>query len=768
MDSRLLVCVLGWLHSAILSDGSLFPKLRAMGKKPVVCETIGCKERAQLIISSIDESKDPCDDFYSFVCGKTTTEMEGDGYIPDHLEEQWQDYENKVMAILDSLPNVTEAKSATEKLALAYQVCAYSDLPLENEVDEVKLLMANHGWSGWPIIKSSQNDTERFKTFEEFLLSTSLSGLLVVSLARRPGMTSLAIKLEPKVEFLASICSYSDHEPANDTKIANNAAMRALTSTETLQYAPEKDITGLFKTMVVQRALREFAPRKSHSRADTVTFTSGLSEIVADAMITVLALFSPTSSNDELKGVYDTLNIISKRVQELPKEKGTVLMKTIKEVESLLPGFPLLQSLNKYLHPAGVTLQEEDTVLLKDFETIMAYIKYLMTEPPDDVFNSIGLINTFGIMSLTSERFRQIDAVKKYLETLAGPLNRKILCRKSMSILFPDIISRLYVKRHFDSRTRPKARHILNMIGKAYYNRIGHIPWVDFNTWKLASKKLWNLKPHVVHCDSLTKPDMIEMLYNNITTLKRSSTFITFLEPFRIMWFMREYSMLHQDFRESSFKYPYIPRHSFYSLGPEYIDIDASMLGGKYFHQDLPIAANLGAIGVVMANIITNKLYYKDNEFNENGRMIWWSNTTLDAFVDVDMCLTKQYDRMCEPFTKLRLNGTMTAYNNMADNAAVKIAFEALRNMLSEKEDMALPGLEKLPPEKLFFISFALPMCQNVTFGSMKKTIEMSNYAPHRYRVNVPLMNMMEFSAVFQCKRGSLMRPLDKERCSLW
>ena len=54
------------------------------------------------------------------------------------------------------------------------------------------------------------------------------------------------------------------------------------------------------------------------------------------------------------------------------------------------------------------------------------------------------------------------------------------------------------------------------------------------------------------------------------------------------------------------------------------------------------------------------------------------------------------------------MNGRLSCGENIADNGGVKIAFKAFKKHLSKYPNTAaLPGLQHLTDEQLFFVSFA-------------------------------------------------------------
>eukprot|EP00090_Calanus_glacialis_P001950 TRINITY_DN11456_c0_g1_i3.p1 TRINITY_DN11456_c0_g1~~TRINITY_DN11456_c0_g1_i3.p1 ORF type:complete len:946 (-),score=146.68 TRINITY_DN11456_c0_g1_i3:85-2922(-) len=67
---------------------------------------------------------------------------------------------------------------------------------------------------------------------------------------------------------------------------------------------------------------------------------------------------------------------------------------------------------------------------------------------------------------------------------------------------------------------------------------------------------------------------------------------------------------------------------------------------------------------------------------------------------------------------------------------------------------------------QLFFIGYALPWCSRHTDKHTKNQILNDEHAPERFRVLGPLSNSKTFSDTFQCPAGSRMNPVDK--CTVW
>ncbi len=130
----------------------------------------------------------------------------------------------------------------------------------------------------------------------------------------------------------------------------------------------------------------------------------------------------------------------------------------------------------------------------------------------------------------------------------------------------------------------------------------------------------------------------------------------------------------------------------------------------------------------------------------------------------------EQYEAIVDQQTGVRLNGSLTLGENIADNGGLRMAFRALEKRLKRdidrKERLKLPQMEKFTPQQIFFISYAHLWFEHYLTEAKKDAIYHKVHLPGEYRINVPLSNFEPFSAAFQCPLGSKMNP--KKKCRLW
>lgn len=130
-----------------------------------VCGTPECHEAAANVIDFLDESVDPCDNFYEFACGKflqktqippEKTEVDTFSAISDLIE-------NQLKTMLNESSHLNESKAVN--LAKNYfQSCMNQSIIEERGIKPLTDILESLG--GWPVMKGDSWSEENFNWIE--------------------------------------------------------------------------------------------------------------------------------------------------------------------------------------------------------------------------------------------------------------------------------------------------------------------------------------------------------------------------------------------------------------------------------------------------------------------------------------------------------------------------------------------------------------------------------------------------------------------------
>lgn len=124
-----------------------------------VCVTENCLRAALHIVSSLDTSQDPCDDFYQFTCGNFIDKAYEDNN-PSHYYTQKLNIRNKLNGIVAE-PITGEEEGIYLQLKKFYQSCMDVEAIDEKGLEPFKQLL--EGLGGWPVVAGQQWIEEDFE-----------------------------------------------------------------------------------------------------------------------------------------------------------------------------------------------------------------------------------------------------------------------------------------------------------------------------------------------------------------------------------------------------------------------------------------------------------------------------------------------------------------------------------------------------------------------------------------------------------------------------
>ncbi|CAF3720549.1 unnamed protein product [Rotaria sp. Silwood1] len=177
------------------------------------------------------------------------------------------------------------------------------------------------------------------------------------------------------------------------------------------------------------------------------------------------------------------------------------------------------------------------------------------------------------------------------------------------------------------------------------------------------------------------------------------------------------------------------------------------------------------SIGTIIGHEITHGFDDFGRKYDKDGnRILWWTNETIKKFNERKQCIINQYDqyRVTLAETELKINGSQTQGENIADISGLKEAFFAYQNWvrLTGTEEKKLPGLQKYSSEQLFFINFGSMWCSKITDELTLVYILQDVHSLAQFRVHGSTSNFVEFDRVFNCKLGQGNSRVNK--CSIW
>ncbi|CAN8002648.1 unnamed protein product, partial [Ixodes hexagonus] len=117
-----------------------------------VCTTKECDELAKRILDAMDKDKDPCDDFYDFVCAKWASKAK----IPpgrtamNRFVETAMEVEKNMEHSIKSWSPRPGPQTPRDKMATLFRICKRTDITEEQDIRHLKDVLKDSSFASWP------------------------------------------------------------------------------------------------------------------------------------------------------------------------------------------------------------------------------------------------------------------------------------------------------------------------------------------------------------------------------------------------------------------------------------------------------------------------------------------------------------------------------------------------------------------------------------------------------------------------------------------
>lgn len=157
-----------------------------------------------------------------------------------------------------------------------------------------------------------------------------------------------------------------------------------------------------------------------------------------------------------------------------------------------------------------------------------------------------------------------------------------------------------------------------------------------------------------------------------------------------------------------------------------------------------------GAYGALVAHEISRAVDAKGALVDAQGQLrSWWTPADKSAWAQFGNRIVAQYGSYDIPgLTAVKVNGTLTQDENLADLAGVELAWAAYGKVQPSASQAG---------SQAFFNAWAGLWAQQVSPTEATQRASSDIRAPGKWRTNGPLSNLPEFSASFGCKAGQPM-----------
>ncbi|KAF5280980.1 hypothetical protein FQR65_LT14904 [Abscondita terminalis] len=681
-----------------------------------ICLTSGCVHTASHILKNMDQSIDPCDDFYEFACGNfiKNTNIPDDkssvtsfSVISDLLQEQ-------LRSMIEEPVKPNEPKSFV-LLKKIYKTCMNKTAIEQDGLVTIKSILKDLG--GWPVLEGDSWNSGSFDWRQS------------VYKFRKTGY---------------SVDYFMDFSVGIDLK---NSSHRVIDL--------DQGALGLRREFLV-KGLEDKLVRSYY-----------------DYMIDIAVLFG-AEKKQAIKELKQSLEFEIKLANiSLPNEKrrnATLLYNpmTVFDLQNKFSSIPWMEYLNNVMDIPDIQIKNSDVIIIA-VPNYISELEKLLTQTPKRVLANYVMWRAAAssVSYLTDElRNRQLQ----YSTILSGRTEREARWKECVDIASGSMsiaAGALYVRKYFHEDAKQNAVEMVNDIKSEFIEILKNVEWMDDVTKKNALQKAAAMTSHIAYPDELLSDEKLEEFYAKLDFT--SSHYLRTILNLTLFGTEFSFRRLNQPVNKTDWISHGRPSvvNAFYSSIENSIQFPAGILQGTFFSNDRPRYMNYGAIGFVIGHEITHGFDDQGRQFDKEGNLVdWWAPSTKEAFIKKAECIINQYGNYSIPELGLNLNGINTQGENIADNGGIKEAYLAYDNWVKRNgEEKTLPGLN-YTGHQLFWISAANVWCSKMRMEEIKQLVITDEHSPDKFRVVVPLSNMDYFAKDFKCPKGANMNPTNK--CHVW
>jgi putative endopeptidase len=335
-------------------------------------------------------------------------------------------------------------------------------------------------------------------------------------------------------------------------------------------------------------------------------------------------------------------------------------------------------------------------------------------------------------------------------------------CTRGTDQALGEAVGQDWVKQYFPPDAKINMEKLVVALERALGQDIQQLPWMSDATKVEAKAKLDAIRNKIGYPENWRD-------YSSLT-VKRDD-YLGNLERNAAFERGRNFAKLGKavDEKEWSMTPPTV--NAYYNPPNNDINFPAGILQPPFFDNSKDPAVNFGGIGTVIGHEMTHGFDDQGSKYDPKGNVRpWFTAEDREKFTERTDCEVKEYDGF-KVAEGQNLNGKLTLGENTADNGGIRIAFQALEEVLAKQGPAAEPGYvdgkrDGYTPQQRFFITFGQLWCQNQTEQSARVLAKTDPHSSGEWRAKGTVQNFDEFGKAFGCKVGQPMMPASS--CRVW
>jgi putative endopeptidase len=324
-------------------------------------------------------------------------------------------------------------------------------------------------------------------------------------------------------------------------------------------------------------------------------------------------------------------------------------------------------------------------------------------------------------------------------------------CADATDDALGDLVAQRWVKLRFTPKAKAAAEEMVREIGAAFARRVEKLDWMDPATRAKALAK------HEAMMVAIGFPDTWKEYEFPVGDVYTANVLAARADELR-----RQMAKVNRPQDRQEWGVSARAANAGYNANMNKMVFPGGILQPPFYDEQASVPVNLGGMGMVVGHELTHG--FDGSLFDGQGNMSgWWDEKTRATFDERTQCVVDQYAGY-EALPGVKLDGKLTAGENIADIGGVKLAFEAYRKMRGGAKEVTVA--DGFSEDQQFFLAVGQAWCTNQREAASRTLAKTDPHSPARWRVNGSLRNLPAFGEAWSCKPGTAMRPA--KPCDLW
>ncbi|KAG6886039.1 hypothetical protein C0993_005223 [Termitomyces sp. T159_Od127] len=747
--------------------------------KEETCLTPQCILLSGSILSSLDTSQDPCENFYDFATGGwlRTHPLPADKSSYGNFEAVAERNRQIIQRILESKPDNSSFERTPDqqiklKLRDFYTSCLNEDtldeigtIPLLDFVEEIRKKF--RGESKYSGNKESSNLTAALAFLHsqgvEALFSFEIEG----DVGRDPNDMTLWFG-QPSLGLPSKVCAWK-----SDSLVADAVLQ---------EYYKDKVVLNAYRE-VVKRILLALFKEEEHEASGTVR--------VQETSVWPPWPWPPWDEDDDDNGGDKKPMNRSERAHKLSQKIVTLekrLAKASLDLDILLqnpiatynplPLSNLTDTLPQIDFPAyfaAFTPRNFPSVVIQTHPAYASSLTKILHKTSEDVVEAYLIVRAaLALAPYLGSSTEAWQAQRSLYELLNGIKkgvvgDRSEYCTEKVEESLGFAVGRYFVNETFAGDSKERGTKIITEIVKAFKASLPHIDWMDKKSSKAAAEKADAIRVKVGYPVSPDTEDASSIArYYNLVKVDKMNFFNNIISASKSEQYKKWQQLGKRRDPDAWLMFPSTV-NAYFDPPANEIVFPAGILQPPFFDASWPSYIAYGAFGHVASHELTHAFDSAGRLYNQDGKLEeWWTNSTSEGFRVKQKCIVDQFSAYTiddGKGGKIHVNGNLTSGENIGDTGLVQ-AYRAWKAQYDPHE-LLLPGLE-YTREQLFFISFARIWARAMKTAAAVQRIRTDPHSPSRYRVDGTVYNIPEFAQAFNCSKKAKLNPPREAQCRFW